>query len=187
MKKPPTPKQIIEGKEPNELTDLLEMEAPVEKAWENLKEATEKWNKEALKAMDEITLPPLYCDNCGVDVRIFPHKNCIREIPTENINETSQSVVIDEKITTKENWMDAVKEEWGYYNNGCFGSIQGTINFIEHHLLTQRKEMENEYKPFLSVTNSEGTAMLYAKDFNSATNGTLEKWMSLVEERYKSE
>lgn len=28
------------------------MKKPVEKAWEDLKEATEKWNKEALKAMD---------------------------------------------------------------------------------------------------------------------------------------
>lgn len=76
MKKPPTPKQIIEGKEPNELTDLLEMESPVEKAWDDLKEATENYNKEALRAMDET--------------------------PKENINETNQSVVIGENITTKE-------------------------------------------------------------------------------------
>lgn len=158
------------------------MKKPVEKAWEDLKEATENYNKEALRAMDEITLPPLYCDNCGVDVRMFPHKNCIREIPKENVNETSQSVDINEKITTKEilSRQDLTTPYLVGFKEGKEEACKEILGMIEG---MNYKLNVDEYLPLVESWDRKNFDVPFDHGYKQAKADLSHR----IEERYKSE
>lgn len=163
------------------------MKKPLEKAWEDLKEATEKWNKEALKAMGE-TKEECRCEKDGFLGAVWRgdcpiHKD---ETPTENhYFEVNHDELPWGK--QKENWREEFDLLYGN-SHGWSPSNEGTVleeqikDFIESLLLTQRKEI---------LSMIEGMKKkVHERDWDQANldegyNNALSDLSLRIEERYK--